>query len=126
MWKLIRPQFPTRWLYICATLGIAAAVWATLQFKQIQDSQLPAANNQIYVLPETPDNRPMTTEELDNYSKDLYQKRQKEVQMQQFANFWVMAIPNFIVFAFGLYWDWRARRDKNTPNTNNSKRSRYA
>lgn len=110
MWKLIRPSFPTRWIYLCTILGMIGAGVAVFQFKNIQDTQLPGVNDKIYQMPELPADIDVISEkQLDDYGQYLKEKREKEVNMQQFANFWVMAIPNIIVLAFAVYWSWRDR-----------------
>lgn len=98
--KLMRPSFPSRWMYICSIIGILGAGLIAHEFKEIRRTQLPAAQNP---------NINMT-----NIAPELQERiieREKSDAAETIANYWVVAIPNFILLGFGLGLDWKNRKD---------------
>jgi hypothetical protein len=103
--KLVRPNFSIKWLYISCIAGILISGATTFAFKGVQDEQLPEIENS--------DMRP---EEMSKENYELYRQRQKEVQQQQFANFWIIAIPNIVILGLGIFADRsNRRRDPDKP-----------
>lgn len=98
--RLVRPQSSTRWLYACT---IGASVWAivvTYQFKDVQDTQLTA--------------QPTTTTEqpadLTPENEMLLRAKQQEQTSLWFGNYYIVAMPNFILLALGALLDYQRSR----------------
>lgn len=102
--RLVRPQSSTRWLYVCT---IVASVWAavvTYQFKDVQDTQLTA--------------QPVAEEEeaadLTPENKTLLLAKQQEQNSLWFGNYYIVAMPNFILLALGGLLDYQRSRRQPT------------
>lgn len=98
--RLVRPQSSTRWLYVCT---IAASVWAavvTYQFKGVQDTQLTAQPTTTTAQPAdlTPEN------------EMLLRAKQQEQDSLWFGNYYIVAMPNFILLVLGGVLDYQRRR----------------
>ena len=99
--KLMRPNFPSKWLYICTLTGILGAGVVAYQIQEVRNGQLPQQH---------------PSEQID--VNELSPEVQKEIEAQAsdnreetIANYWVVAIPNFILLFLGLGVDWRNRKD---------------
>lgn len=93
--KLMRPEFPSKWLYICSIIGILGAGAIAYQFHDIRESQLPNA---------MPNKANMT-----NISEEIQaqiQARESNDLKETISNYWVVAIPNFILLGLGLGIEW--------------------
>jgi hypothetical protein len=103
MTKLMRPNFPTYWLYISCIIAILGAGVVTWAFKEVKENQLPAIENSD-----------LKEEDLSEPIRQQLKQRQKEDQQQEFANFWIISIPNIALLGLGIFYDWRMRgRDPN-------------
>lgn len=101
--KLLRPNFSNRWLYISCTIAILGAGVVTWVFKDIKNTQLPGIENSD-----------MKVEDLSEEAKQQLQQRQREDSQQDFADFWIISIPNIVLLGLGIFYDWRNRgRDPN-------------
>lgn len=103
--KLLRPKFSNKWLYLFTIIGTLGAVIVTQQFKKIQDEQLPQATvtdtNPIY----EPNKMSLSTQQkLDDMNK--------EVRNQQYANFWIIGMPNIILLILGFVVDRIQKREE--------------
>lgn len=98
--KLMRPNFSSKWLYICSLIGILGAAAIAYKFQEIRTTQLPSAQ------PSKIDMR--------NIPKDIQEQiraRENDELKETIANYWVVAIPNFILLGLGLAIDWRNKKD---------------
>lgn len=103
--KLIRPKTSNKWLYLFTIIGTLGAAIVTYQFKKIQDEQLP----QVVVK----DNNPVY--EPNKLSLNTQQKLDRmntEVRNQQYANFWIIGMPNIILLVLGLVVDRVQKREE--------------
>lgn len=101
--KLMRPNFPSYWLYISCIIAIVGAGVVTWAFKEVKDNQLPAIENSD-----------LKEEDLSEPVLLQLKQRQREDQQQEFANFWIISIPNIALLGLGVFYDWRTRgRDPN-------------
>jgi len=117
--KLVRPSLIMWPLYLSALIGIGGAALVTYGFKNIQEEQLPQVTGQFDATDENV--QKMTFDDLSEYSQHLVRQREKEVNAQHFANFWIIATPNFFVLILGFYTDRRMKKTKG----NTKRRSRY-
>ena len=93
--KLLRPTFPSKWLYICTITGILGAGLIASKFQEIRKTQLPDAQPTII--------------NMTGISKEMRVKireREKSELKETVANYWIIAIPNFILLGLGLGLDW--------------------
>lgn len=103
--KLVRPTFDMKWLYISCIVGILLAGVTTWAFKGVQDHQLPQIEN-----------ADIAPSEMSPENYELYRQREKEVRQQQFANFWIISIPNIVILGLGIFADRSYRkRDPDKP-----------
>ena len=91
LFKLLRPNFPSYWIYISCVVGILGAVIVTLSFDNIQYTQLPKME-QIDI----------SEEDLSPQIKEKVQIQQRDLENQKYANFWIISIPNFILLALAI------------------------
>ncbi|WP_264792208.1 hypothetical protein [Aureispira anguillae] len=97
--KLMRPNFPSKWLYICSITGILGAAAIAYQFQEIRTTQLPSAQ---------PSKINMT-----GIPKEIQEQivaRESSELKETIANYWVVAIPNFILLGLGLGIEWRNKK----------------
>jgi hypothetical protein len=99
--KLMRPNFSSRWLYICSIAGILGAAAIAYKFQEIRTTQLPNAQ------PSKINMRSIPIE----VQEQIIAREDDELK-ETIANYWVVAIPNFILLGLGLAIDWRDRKDK--------------
>ncbi len=99
--KLMRPNFSSKWLYICSLIGIFGAAAIAYKFQEIRTTQLPSAQ------PSKTDMRSIPAE-----IQEQIRARENDEIKETIANYWVVAIPNFILLGLGLAIDWRDRKDK--------------
>ena len=100
--KLVRPSFPSKWLYICSIVGILGAGLIAYKFQEIRTTQLPRAEpSEINIQDISPELREQIWE------------REKGEMKETIANYWVVAIPNFILLFLGLALDYRQRKEQN-------------
>jgi hypothetical protein len=103
--KLVRPKFPTYWLYTTCIVGIIGAAVVTWAFDDVQNKQLPQIENSN-----------VEEEKLEPRMKEELAMRRREVENQRYANFWIIAIPNIVILALGIFSDFNNRkRDPNKP-----------
>ena len=99
--KLMRPAFPSKWMYICTIVGILGAGVIANQIHNIRIEQFPTAQaNQLDLtgIPET--------------LKESIRERQISDTKETIANYWIVAIPNFILLGLGLGIDRLNRKHK--------------
>ncbi len=89
--KLMRPDFPSKWMYICAITGILGAGIIAFQFQEIRRTQLPGAVPQKINMTGIPEN-----------IQESIREREKSDAKETIANYWIVAIPNFILLGLGL------------------------
>ena len=99
--KLMRPNFSSKWLYICSLIGIFGAAAIAYKFQEIRTNQLPSAQ------PSKTDMRSIPIE-----VQEQIRAREEGELKETIANYWVVAIPNFILLGLGLSIDWRDRKEK--------------
>ncbi|AFC24154.1 hypothetical protein [Saprospira grandis] len=100
--KLLKPQMKTYFLYAACILGILGAVFTNQAFNRVQEEQLPeVAGSEI------------PKEEMSDYSRQMVEKQEREVEQQKMANFWIIAIPNIIMLGLGVVIDIKARQSGN-------------
>ncbi|MBL4648824.1 MAG: hypothetical protein JKY03_03765 [Aureispira sp.] len=99
--KLVRPNFSSRWLYICSLAGILGAAAIAYKFQEIRTTQLPSAQ------PSKINMRSIPIE----LQEQIIAREDDELK-ETIANYWVVAIPNFILLGLGLGIDWRDRKEK--------------
>ncbi len=92
--KLMRPKFPSRWLYIFSIVGILGAGVIAYQFEHFRQEKL--SND-------TP--APLTT-----FDPKSSVRLDKENQNEIIGDFWRISIPNFILLTLGLGLDYRNRK----------------
>lgn len=103
--KLLKPRFPSYWLYITCTIGIIGAAALTLSFENVKNTQLPKIQNSE-----------MKPEDLEPHLRAELEMRQREDKNQQYANFWIISIPNVIILGLGIFSDINNRkRDLSKP-----------
>jgi hypothetical protein len=102
--KLVRPSFSNKWLYICTVVGILGAGLIAYKFKEIRDTQLPNAQ------PTKIDMRDISPE-----LQAQIRERDKNDLKETVANYWIVAIPNFILLGLGLAIDWRQKKEEKQP-----------
>ena len=93
--KILRPSFPLKWLYICTITGILGAGLIAYKFKEIRRTQLPEAQPKI-----------MKMSGISKEMQDRIYEREKSDLKETVANYWIIAIPNFILLGLGLGLDW--------------------
>ena len=93
--KLMRPSFPSKWLYICSFIGIFGAGVIAYQFHDVRTSQLPSA------VPSK-----INTTNLSEDMQEQIHARESNDLKETISNYWVVAIPNFILLALGLGIEW--------------------
>jgi hypothetical protein len=98
--KLMRPNFSSKWLYICSTIGILGAAAIAYKFQEIRTTQLPSAQ------PSKTNMQNIPTE-----VQEQIRARENDELKETVANYWVVAIPNFILLGLGLAMDWRNKKD---------------
>ena len=96
--KLMRPKFPSKWLYICTVIGILGAGLVAFKFQEIRATQLPNAQ---------PSAINMTG--ISEKMQAQIREREKSDAKETIANYWMIAIPNFILLGLGLGLDWKNR-----------------
>jgi len=101
--KLVRPKFSSRIIYVLSLVGIIGAAVVSWSFKGIQNTQLPAVQHSDRKI-----------EELSPKLQEKLRERELEVFNQQFADFWIIAIPNFIILGLIIFIDMNNR--KRDPN----------
>ncbi len=102
--KLVRPSFPSKWLYLCSIVGILGAGLIAYKFKEIRTTQLPHAEpSEINVRDISPE------------LQAQIQEREKSELKETISNYWVVAIPNFILLSLGLALDWRQKKEQESP-----------
>jgi hypothetical protein len=99
--KLMRPNFSSKWLYICSIVGIFGAAAIAYKFQEIRTTQLPSAQ------PSKTDMRSIPAE-----IQEQIRARENDEIKETIANYWVVAIPNFILLGLGLAIDWRDKKEK--------------
>ncbi|MGH1338915.1 MAG: hypothetical protein ACRBFS_22555 [Aureispira sp.] len=99
--KLVRPNFPAKWLYICSIIGILGAGLIAYKFKEIRTTQLPS------VQPSE-----INMQDLSPELKEQIWEREKSDMKETIANYWVVAIPNFILLFLGMAVDWGQRKEQ--------------
>ena len=97
--KLVRPNFSSKPLYICAIIGILGAGFIAYEFQEIRETQLPQA---------TPSKIDMTG--ISPELQEQIRARETGDMKETIANYWVVAIPNFILLGLGLGVDWRNKK----------------
>lgn len=101
--KLVRPSFPSKWLYICSIVGILGAGLIAYKFKEIRTTQLPSVQpSEINI------------QDISPKIRDQIWEREKSDMKETIANYWVVAIPNFILLFLGLVVDWRQKKEQET------------
>lgn len=98
--KLMRPNFSNKWLYICTIVGILGAAAIAYKFQEIRTTQLPSAQAPKIDMTGI-------SEELQEQIKNRETSELKET----IANYWVVAIPNFILLGLGLGVEWRNKKE---------------
>jgi hypothetical protein len=99
--KLVRPNFPSKWLYICSMVGILGAGLIAYKFKEIRTHQLPSIQpSEINMQGLSPELREQIWE------------REKSDMKETIANYWVVAIPNFILLFLGLTIDFIQKKEQ--------------
>lgn len=99
--KLIRPNFSSKWLYICSLAGILGAAAIAYKFQEIRTTQLPSAQ---------PSKINMQSIPIEVQEQII--AREDDELKETIANYWVVAIPNFILLGLGLAIDWRDKKEK--------------
>lgn len=99
--KLMRPNFSSKWLYICSIVGILGAAAIAYKFQEIRTTQLPDAQ---------PSKINMT--DIPVEMQESIRARENDELKETVANYWVVAIPNFILLGLGLAVDWRNNKDR--------------
>mgnify|MGYP003687695545 CR=1 FL=1 len=99
--KLMRPAFPSKWMYICTLIGILGAGVIANQFHNIRIEQFPTAQANQLDLTGIPENL-----------KERIRERQISDTKETIANYWIVAIPNFILLGLGLGIDRLNRKQK--------------
>jgi hypothetical protein len=103
--KLLRPKFPSYWLYISCTIGIIGGAVVTWAFNDVQEKQLPKIEYSE-----------VDEKKLSPEIKEKLALRRREVENQRYANFWIITIPNIIILGLGIFSDLNnRRRDPNMP-----------
>ena len=103
--KLLKPRFPSYWLYITCIIGIIGAATLTMSFENVKNTQLPKIENSD-----------MKPEDLEPHIRAELEMRQREDKNQLYANFWIISIPNVIILALGIFSDFNNRkRDLSKP-----------
>ncbi|MDC0230321.1 hypothetical protein OAK19_00010 [Aureispira] len=98
--KILRPSFSLKWLYICTITGILGAGLIAYKFKEIRMTQLPEAQ---------PKNIKMNG--ISKEIQDRIREREKSDLKETVANYWIIAIPNFILVGLGLGLDWMNKKN---------------
>jgi RsiW-degrading membrane proteinase PrsW (M82 family) len=98
--KLMRPAFPSKWMYICSIIGILGAGIIANQFHSIRVEQLPSAAPAKIDLSGIP-----------REVRESIRGRESNDAKESIANYWIVAIPNFIILGLGLGID-RLNRKK--------------
>lgn len=101
--KLMRPNFSNKWLYICTIIGLLGAAGIAYKFKEIRLTQLPSIVKQ-YENEDRANMRPETQERIDAQIQAEHN--------ETIANYWIVAIPNFILLGLGLSVDYLQRKEK--------------
>lgn len=99
--KLVRPNFPSKWLYICSIVGILGAGLIAYKFQEIRTTQLPSAQ---------PSN--INMKDISPELREQIRDRESSEMKETIANYWVVAIPNFILLCLGLAIDWRQKKEQ--------------
>jgi len=103
--KLVRPKFPTYWLYTTCIVGIVGAAVVTWAFDDVQNKQLPQIENSA-----------VEEEKLEPRMKEELVMRRREVENQRYANFWIIAVPNIVILGLAIFSDFNNhKRDPNKP-----------
>ncbi len=97
--KLMRPAFPSKWMYICTIIGILGAGIIANQFHNIRVEQLPSAAPTKIDLSGIP-----------REVRESIQGRKSSDAKESIANYWIIAIPNFILLGLGLSIDYLNRK----------------
>lgn len=98
--KLVRPSFPSKWLYLCSIIGILGAGLIAYKFKEIRTTQLPHAEpSEINMQDISPELR-----------EQIWEREKSDIK-ETVANYWVVAIPNFILLFLGLAVDYRQKKE---------------
>ena len=79
--KLMRPDFPSKWMYICVVTGILGAGIIAYEFQEIRRTQLPGA---------VPDKIDMTG--IPENIQNSIREREKSDAKETIANYWIVAI----------------------------------
>lgn len=93
MHKLMRPKFPTKWLYITATIGILGAAVIMFKFEDFKQAKL--------ALPE---------EKITNLGDKTPEREVQENKNEMVGDFWRIAIPNIILLLLGANVDYRNKK----------------
>ena len=97
--KVLRPSFPSKWLYSCTLIGIMGAGIIAYQFDEVRNTQLPKTQVDMRLLRGIPKDK-----------QEEYIQRQQDNTAETLANYWVVAIPNFILLAMGLGLEMNRQR----------------
>lgn len=82
--KLMRPAFPSKWMYMCVTIGILGAGVIAVQFHNVRSEQLPSAQID-------------SSADMTGIPEDIQARiRERELSdtKETISNFWIVAIPN--------------------------------
>ncbi len=94
MLKLLKPRLSPVPLYITCIVGIIGAAILTWSFDNVQKEQLPQIEN-----------LDLEENKLSPQMKEQLMMRKREVVNQQYANFWIISVPNFIILGIGIFSD---------------------
>lgn len=93
MHKLMRPKFPTKWLYITTTIGILGAAVIMFKFEDFKQTKL--------ALPE---------EKKTHIDDKTIEREVQENKNEMVGDFWRIAIPNIILLLLGANVDYRNKK----------------
>ncbi len=95
--KLMRPHFPTKWVYITAIVGIVGAGIIAYKFKNFRIENIDANTPEI------------------NFTDNLDEaKYNNEKSNEVYGDFWRIAVPNCIILLLGIAVDIRNKKAADT------------